>query len=223
MTVLHPARYSSELLPLLTERLRGYRRILDPMAGTGERLAVLAADLAAEIVGVELEAEWAACTPSIVRQGDSTSLPFADASFDAICVSPPYGNRMADTFAPGDASRRYTYRLSLGRPLPPNSVAGLQWGDGHRDLQRQAWVEAVRVLRPGGRFVLSVADHIRGGVRQPVTAWHIDTLVGLGLRVVDTVEVVTPKLRHGSNELRCPEMLFVLDLAEHGADACDCE
>ena len=48
----------------------------------------------------------------------------------------------------------------------------MQWGDAYRSFHVKAWREAWRVLRPGGRFVLNIKDHIRNGERMPVTDWH---------------------------------------------------
>lgn len=96
-------------------------------------------------------------------------------------------------------SRRNTYRHALGRPLTEGSGAGLQWGDAYRDFHWEAWEEAKRVLRPGGLFVLNISDHIRGGERQRVAQWHMETLVALGFQGVDCRRVETPRNRQGAN------------------------
>ena len=110
---------------------------------------------------------------------------FGDATFDAICTSPTYGNRMADHHNARDASPRHTYRHVLGRPLTRGNSGALQWGDGiageeYRALHVAVWTECRRVLKPGGIFVLNVKDHIRGGVLQEVTKWHSVALLMLG-------------------------------------------
>ena len=68
------------------------------------------------------------------------------------------------------------------------------------------------MLRPGGRFVLDMKDHVRGGVHQPVSAWHAAVLT-LGLVCVRDIKVVdAPGMRHGANaELRCEERVIVFD------------
>jgi tRNA G10 N-methylase Trm11 len=83
-------------------------------------------------------------------------LPFADASIDAIVTSPTYGNRLADHHRASDPLLRRSYTHDLGRPLHSENSGAMQWGDAYRAFHRRAWAEAVRVLKPGGRFVLNV-------------------------------------------------------------------
>lgn len=62
----------------------------------------------------------------------------------------------------------------------------MQWGRNYCEFHDRAWAEAVRVLKPGGLFMLNIKDHIRGGRRQRVTLWHALNLVGRhGVRVVE--------------------------------------
>jgi hypothetical protein len=97
----HPAAYPKYILDRLglwlgaERRARGRAlRILDPMAGVG-RIHDLPRRLG-ETVGVELEAEWAECRKGTLV-GDATALPEDwSGSFDAVVVSPVYGNRMSD-------------------------------------------------------------------------------------------------------------------------------
>lgn len=196
-TVKHPAKYSAALLPVFARHLVGFSRILDPMAdvGTVHRLREM---LACSTVGVEIEPEWAALHPD-TRVGSVLKLPFFTASFDAILVSPPYGNRMADHHNARDGSPRHTYRHYLGRPLADDNAGALQWGDDYRTFHRAAWAECVRVLRPGGRFVLNCKDHIRAGRLQRVTDWHVGALLDAGLSLVACERVVCPGQRHGQN------------------------
>jgi SAM-dependent methyltransferase len=225
----HPAPYTDALLPIMAELLLksdgysvdagpGPAKILDPFAGTG-KIARLRAWLSpsgdlmspegpqAEFYGYEIEPEWAeqaraagcACTT-----GDSRHMHYPDATFDAICTSPTYGNRMADHHEARDASPRHTYRHVLGRPLTPGNSGALQWGDGiageeYRALHVAVWTECRRVLKPGGIFVLNVKDHIRGGVLQEVSNWHAVTLLMLGFVCTRRVHVPCPGQRHGAN------------------------
>ncbi len=99
---LHPAPYPRYILSELASYLRAYSRsvgrkltVLDPMAGIG-RVHDLPRDVVAETVGVELEPEWARARKGTVV-GDATKLPRAWAArFDAVVVSPVYGNRLSD-------------------------------------------------------------------------------------------------------------------------------
>lgn len=205
----HPARYSSTLLPIFAELLRGHRRVLDPFAGTG-RINELRPEF--ETTGVELEPEWAALSEHTV-EGNALALEFPDASFDAICTSPTYGNRFADHHNAADPHLRRSYTFDLGRPLHRDNSGALQWGRRYREFHLRAWAEVVRVLRPGGVIVLNVKDHTRKGVRQPVSSWHARTLIDdLGFRLLDCVAVGdTHHLRQGANgDERWAETVWLL-------------
>lgn len=222
-TPRHPARYSRALVPVLADLLEGVPGpVLDPFAGTGERLEELAERLGlvpmVGIVGIELEEEWARVTPHLVRVGNALDLPFEDDTFGAVVTSPTYGNRLADHHRAADASLRRSYTHDLGRPLHRDNSGVLHWGPLYRDFHRRAWAEAARVLRPGGRFLLNISDHVRNGRRQPVSAWHVAELGRLGFELVDLVTVETPRLRNGANaEARVRgEFVFTFTLSEGG-------
>lgn len=198
--VKHPSPYSVGLIPLFAELLEGHTRVLDPMAGIGKIHKLQ--NFGFETAGVELEHEWAEQHPDTVV-GNALMLPYDDSSFDAICVSPTYGNRMADSHNAQDGSVRRSYTHDLGRKLHSQNSGAMHWGPAYRVLHAQAWPEAIRVLRDGGLFVLNVSDHMRKGRRQPVSAWHAGTLMANGLEFVDVVPVATRRLKLGENrELR---------------------
>lgn len=190
----HPARFSEAVLRAIVDLVPAKALLLDPFAGTG-RIHQLTG---ARTVGVELEAEWATMSTGTII-GNALALPFAEDSFDAIATSPCYGNRLADHHEARDGSERRSYRHDLGRPLHPNNAGQLQWGAAYKAFHEKAWAEALRVLRPRGRFILNVSDHVRCGKTQPVTAWHLDTLQRLGLSLVARRQVSTPRLRYGAN------------------------
>lgn len=195
--VSHPARFSGELLPVFADLLAGYLSVLDPFAGTG-RIHELRR-WGHTTIGVEIEPEWAAMHDGTVV-GDALNLKrFTAGQFDAICTSPTYGNRLADHHDAADPDRRRSYTHDLGRPLADNNSGQLQWGTEYKGFHRKAWKQAVRVLRPGGRFVLNIKDHIRDGKRQAVSRWHREELEKLGLVLVDHVPVGAPSLRQGTN------------------------
>lgn len=209
----HPARFTRSLLDTAHSLLPpAPARVLDPFAGVGTVHEL--GHIGYATVGVELEPEWAAAHERTLV-GDATALPFPDATFDVVLTSPAYGNRMADRYA-GDpkGSRRATYRIALGRALSEGSGAALQWGDAYRDLHRRAWVEARRVLRPGGRLILNISDHYRAGRRMFVADWHVATLLELGFTLAEARTVRTPRMRHGANhELRVDgELVAAFDL-----------
>lgn len=194
----HPARYSDVLLPHMARMLSGCKSILDPFGGVGGvfRLALWLPD--AQINAVEIETEWCAADPRMTH-GNALHLPWPDATFDAICTSPTYGNRMADHHDARDGSRRNTYRHALGRSLSSENSGNLQWGDSYREFHALAWAEARRVLVPGGVFVLNCKDHIRRGVIQRVTDWHISELERNGFSLIDQIDVPVPGQRFGAN------------------------
>lgn len=197
----HPAAFSDCILTRIVPWVEGYNKILDPFAGVGKvhYLALLGHDT----VGIELEPEWAAAHPR-TQVGNALELPFKDKTFDAICVSPCYGSRMADSHHAMDGSKRITYTHYIRRDLHPQNAGQMHWhndrkGDAYRSLHQLAWLEAVRVLRHGGRFVLNCSDHIRRGERQRVTSWHVNTLIGMGLSILDWEKIDTPRHRFGKN------------------------
>lgn len=208
-----PAKYSAPILSELRYLLETWSVcgiILDPFAGTG-RIHQLATPTMGTI-GVEIEAEWAACHAHTIH-GNATKLPDGwTGGFDAVVTSPPYGNRMADNYA-GDAkgSRRHTYRIALGRALSPGSAAAMQWGRKYRATMAAALLEVRRVLKPGGLFLLNVSDHVRKGELQRVPEWYEDACTALGFELVERHMVPTARNRHGANgELRADtEVIYV--------------
>jgi SAM-dependent methyltransferase len=206
--ISHPARYSDNLLPIFADLLFPDWEVLDPFAGTGR-----IHELVNKTVGIEIEPEWAALHPDTIV-GSALAMPFADDTFDAICTSPTYGNRLADHHNASDPDRRRSYTHDLGRTLADDNSGAMHWGDEYREFHERAWTEAVRVLRTGGRFILNIKDHVRDGIQQPVTAWHVAILTGLGLILDPALSqgVPTRHLRQGSNTERAgQELVLVFD------------
>ena len=199
----HYTRYNEKIISHIEARLRGTpRMILDPMAGTLERLRRLERmDAGGHLVwGVEYEADWVRDYPHPrLVQGDCREMPFEDGFFDVIVVSPSYGNRDADRSGDWfDNADRKTYAGALGRNVSDGSLC-LQWGREYREGHLRAWNEATRVLKMGGLFVLNCKSHVRQGRIVPVTAFHTRALVMLGCEMLDLTSIPTSGRHSGAN------------------------
>lgn len=191
----HPAKYSDVLMPVFDKILPENGKILDCFAGTGKLKTIRP-----NAVLLEIEPEWAEMSGAIV--GDATCMPFEDRSFDAVCTSPTYGNRMADSFVDHKPEKKYkrnTYTHCLGRKLSDNNSGSMQWGEKYRALHEKAWSEVKRVLKQNGVFVLNISDHIRNGEIVRVSDWHKETILNIGFKLVDSIQIETPRNRFGAN------------------------
>lgn len=173
-------------------------RVLDPFAGVGTT-AKLLPDY--DVVGVEIESEWASQHSSTVC-GDSLLVVPTLGSFDAILTSPTYGNRMADDFEAKEGSSRITYRHKLGRKLSHNTTSNLHFGRKNKkyeDLHLAIWKVCVDALREEGIFILNCKDFIANGEVQEVTKWHRLVLESYGLTCVAEDKVPSRGMRFGAN------------------------
>lgn len=171
----HPARWSSGVLPVIAQlaaaeadRLGRPVAVLDPFAGVGlprlsEALASEGAPVA-ELVGVELQPEWA--TEGVVV-GDATDLPAEwGRRFDVVATSPAYGNRMADHHDAQDPCKACNgvghespatgaQQADYGRACGTCKGTGLSW--------RNTYAHALR--RQGGELVSGSAAGLQWGYR----------------------------------------------------------
>lgn len=116
--------------------------------------------------------------------------------------------------------KRLTYRHRLGRALHKDNTGQLAWigraGDKYRAEHEKIWAEVFRVTAPGGRFILNVKNHYRTlkkgepPVEMQVAEWHRDTLIALGFRLEQTIEVPTPGMRFGENRDTRAEHEYVM-------------
>lgn len=201
-TAEHPAKFSESILMVIADTLLEHqpKRVLDPFAGTG-RIHWLAQSNRTTI-GVELEPEWARGERNTI-QANALALPFPAGAFDAMVTSPCYGNRMSDHHDARDSSKRNTYRHTLGRPLHKDNAGQMQWGSDYRDLHDRVWTECLRVLAPDSLVVINVSNHIRKGVEQRVSEWHLTWWLSHGCKLLDFHTIDTRRQRQGANrELR---------------------
>lgn len=216
----HPARYSKEILSLVERQrlLPDVGVVLDPMAGVGGIHTLATATR--KTVGIELEPEWASAHPDTMV-GNCLRLPFGKASFDAVMTSPCYGNRLADHHRAKDPSTRRSYTHDLqhvtgdpDRQLHADNSGTLRaTKEEYWAFHARAWAEVARVVRPGGRFILNVSDHISRGAVVPVVERHTDLVLLSGFELVKEFTVATRRLRYGANNrARVPtESVLVFD------------
>lgn len=191
--IKHPAKYTDSLLPIFEKMLNGCKSVLDPFAGTGKIHS-----LPYDTTGLEIEKEWADMHKKTIL-GDATKMPFDNCFFDAICTSPTYGNRMADSHKAKDDSKRNTYTHVLGRDLSENNSGKMQWGDEYKKLHILVWKECFRVLKNNGIFILNFKNHIRKGKLVDVFSWHVSELLKIGFGIEKIEQVKTNGNGFGKN------------------------
>lgn len=200
--VKHPATYTDAFIPIFSELLLGCASVYDPFAGTGKLANIREYGFSGKLCCSEIEPEWSNRHAGIDYWfiGDSSNTFFISSGFfDAVCTSPTYGNRMADSHTAKDDSKRITYTHCLGRKLSDGNTGKTQWGDKYKLQHTVIYKEVVRTLKPNGLFVLNVSDHIRNGVVQKVTTWHVECLKSMGLSVEKILEIATPRMGFGAN------------------------
>lgn len=102
---------------------------------------------------------------------DCTSLPYADGSFDALVLDPPYMEGLyrpaARQLAGSGTHAAFRSRYSTGAA----SDTGPKYHEAVLDLYRRAGIEAHRVLRSRGIFIVKCQDEVSAG-RQRLT--HVE-------------------------------------------------
>ena len=199
----HSAKYSDVFIPIFADLLKDCEVVLDPMAGTGKLAMIKEFGFRGKVVCNDIESEWKNGEDYLVDEwhcSDASRMEWAeDNTFDAICTSPTYGNRMADNFVSKDGTRRITYRHYLGHELKEGNTGYMQFGDKYREKHREIYAECLRVLKPGGLMIVNVSNHIRAGVEIPVVDFHKETLESLGAKFEREIQVKTPRMGFGAN------------------------
>jgi hypothetical protein len=240
----HPCKFSDSILAELDRILHDdpqpvERVIVDPFAGTGEKLDLILRR--SEWAGIELEGEWASMNPN-VRKGDALDPTAYPPRIGAIVTSTTYGNRFGDCYlgppcpsckagrdvpAEGcklcygvgaDPTGRSSYAVSLGRPPSRGSSAAMKWGPKFW-LFHQRWLRlAAFVLDPGPRrLILNVSDFNVDRKRVYAPSWWIEAAEAAGFRLDYALPVVTPRLkmnhlRPGAAPMIPHELIMVFDL-----------
>lgn len=217
---LHPAKFSPQILEAAIPHLEGYDWVLDPFAGVGR-----IHQLPNKTLGLEIEKEWADAHKKTINIDvfewmRRLRLSEEVLRIPAIFTSPTYGNRFADHHNAKDPSTRRSYTHDMrtltgdnDRHLDPNNSGVMQWGKEYRNFHRRVWSELEMLMEPGGRFVLNIKNHVRGGEVMRVAEWHLQFLTGALRMRLAAIEVIgAVGMRYGDNRDRTGfEYLFVLD------------
>ena len=201
--IKHPATYTNSFIPKFAELLIGCENVLDIFGGIGKLALIKEHGFTGKVICNELEREWAETSQHNVDEwhiGDAANMEWAESnSFDAICTSPTYGNRMADHHNAKDGSKRVTYKHFLGRDLNEANTGRMQWGDKYRQKHLEIYKECARVLKNGGLMIVNVSDHIRKGQVMNVVEWHKEALTNFGMKLIDEIKIETPRMGFGQN------------------------
>lgn len=201
--IKHPATYTNSFIPKFAELLIGCENVLDIFGGVGKLALIKEHGFTGKVVCNELEREWVETSLHNVDEwhiGDAANMAWAESnSFDAICTSPTYGNRMADHHNAKDGSKRVTYKHFLGRDLNEANTGRMQWGEKYRQKHLEIYKECARVLKNGGLMIVNVSDHIRKGQVVNVVEWHKDALTNFGMKLIDEIKIETPRMGFGQN------------------------
>jgi tRNA G10 N-methylase Trm11 len=212
--IKHPATYTNVFIPKFAELLINCENVLDPFGGIGKLALIKEYGFKGHVICNELEPEWAKINKYNVDEwhiGDAAKMSWAKCnSIDAICTSPTYGNRMADHYNAKDDSRRITYRHYLGRPLNEENTGKMQWGNKYRQKHIEIYKECFRVLKRNGLMIVNISNHIRKGEVVNVVDWHKETLIDLGLKLIDKIKLETPRMRFGENFKTRVECEYIL-------------
>ena len=204
--IKHPAKYSNQFIPIFYDILKSANNVLDPMAGVGKLALIKDYGFKGKVVCNEIEQEWTNDPETQVDEwhtSDASNMYWADdESFDAICTSPTYGNRMADHFKIKEYAKGWkyiTYTHYLGRQLNEQNTGKMHWGEKYRDKHIEIYMECIRVLKKNGIFIVNVSDHIKKGDVVPVADWHKNKLLELGLKLIEDKEIETKRMKFGQN------------------------
>lgn len=201
--IRHPAKFTDEFIPIFADILKTCNNVIDPMCGTGKIGLIKQYGFNGIIYANELEIEWLqqaidnGC--DIISSDDASNMRYSDRSFDAICTSPTYGNRMADHHNAKDNSKRNTYTHTIGRKLSEENTGNMQWGERYRQKHIDIYKEFYRILKSEGIFILNIKDHIRKGKIINVSEFHKNTIIDIGFTLIKEMKIEVDGLKFGTN------------------------
>lgn len=132
---------------------------------------------------------------------DACALPYEPASLDAVVFDPPYmhsdgggahaGHQHYDAFYQNDARSRTDLETS-----------GLRGHFAVVDLYKRASVEALRVLKPTGVYIVKCQDEVYANKQRLTHVELVNAYVALGFVVEDLFVLVTQRRPGVSRQLR---------------------
>jgi tRNA G10 N-methylase Trm11 len=201
----HPAKYTDSFISIFANILLQYdvQIVLDPFAGTGKIIEIRNYGYLGRIICNEIEPEWVEANKHNGAQwfsGDAALLykQIPAGSIDAICTSPTYGNRMADSHNAKDGSKRITYTHTLGRKLTDGNTGNMQWGKKYQEKHIECYKCFYELLKVGGICIINVSNHIRKGKEVDVIEWHKTALSNM-FTFIEELKIQTPRMGFGKN------------------------
>ena len=229
---IHGAQYSKEIIAEIRDILFArwptiWARpmLFDPFAGTGKRLAQIAAGdgpaLGFDYGGIEIEASF--IDDRRIQHGTATDPDLYPERAHVIVTSPVYPNGMADSWKMSDGSKRHTYRSWVAqnegkdRELDDENMGRYGYRgtkrDGRSTKRAAYWDLAERAVKcwSGAVFiVLNVSDFLSGDQNEPVTADWVKLLMRHGWMVSESRRVETQRNGEGANRDLRPDFESVL-------------
>ncbi|MGH9946240.1 MAG: DNA methyltransferase [Pyrinomonadaceae bacterium] len=117
--------------------------------------------------------------PTDLKSGiDCRKLPYTDGEIDCVVLDPPYMEglyRNDDSFAGQGTHGAFQENYSNGKM--PKEISA-KWHDAVLEMYVQAAIEAKRILRSGGIFIVKCQDEVSAGIQRLA---HVEIIVNLNL------------------------------------------
>lgn len=136
---------------------------------------------------------------------DCRNLPYDDASLDCLVLDPPYMEgfyrKASDHLAGSGAYAAFRHHYSNGKPIDEPPKGAPKWHDAVVDMYIKSGIEAERVLKRDGIFIVKCQDEVSAN-KQRLT--HVELITGyesLGFYTKDLF-VVVRRNRAGVSRLK---------------------